>query len=122
MSSLTFYRAEIERLKLALEKGQEPEIVICSAVRLPDGRLIRGHRHGDCLKTAHELVIYQKLHGYSDLEWSNLHGDDQGFITSKNRYVDRQEGMRLQKAAGIESKSSDGKGYRGDTLFSEDLY
>lgn len=32
--------------------------------------------------------------------------------------IDRREGMRLQKAAGIESK----EGYRGDVLFSEDLY
>jgi hypothetical protein len=46
-------------------------------------------------------------------------GMDQGFITSRNRYVDREEGLRLQLAAGIESVAPGG--YRGQ-LFSEDLY
>jgi hypothetical protein len=44
---------------------------------------------------------------------------NQGFITSKNRFVTREEGLKLQIEAGIESK---GGGYRADRLFSEDLY
>ena len=44
----------------------------------------------------------------------------QGFITSENRYVGREEGRILQDKAGI--KSADKGGYRGKTLFSEDLY
>ena len=43
----------------------------------------------------------------------------QGFITSKNRYVTRAEGLKLQKAAGI--PSADPEGY-GSELYSEDLY
>lgn len=121
MSSIILYQAEIARLKLALEKGQEPEIVICSAIRLEDGRVFRGHRHGDCIRTAHDLVMYQH-EKFDGPHWQCPYGDGQGFITSKNRYVTREEGMRLQLAAGIESKSLDGKGYRGDELFSEDLY
>jgi hypothetical protein len=43
----------------------------------------------------------------------------QGFVTSRNRFVTREEGMKLQITAGIPSV---GGGYRGNRLFSEDLY
>lgn len=96
------------------------ETVICAAIRLPDGRVFRGHRHGDCIHTAHALVTYRFENGYSTVEWGPTSATDQGFVTSANRYVDRQEAMRLQLAAGIASVA-DG-GYRGDSLYSEDLY
>ncbi len=116
-----FYLAEINRLKLALETAtQLKEIVICSAIRLADGRIFRGHRHAHCINLAYDLVTYQKASGYSDLEWECPDGDDQGFISSHNRYVTREEGLALQKAAGIESVAEGG--YRGSILFSEDLY
>jgi hypothetical protein len=44
----------------------------------------------------------------------------QGFITSRNRFVTREEGYALQVAAGIPSAAAGG--YRGKRLFSEDLY
>ena len=83
------------------------EIVICAAIRCTDGSIIRGHRHGDALRTAQSCG---KTTAHSI----------QGFITSANRFVDREEGLRLQKAAGIPSADPDG--YRGHNLFSEDLY
>lgn len=101
------------------------EIVICAAIRLPNGKIYRGQRHGDCIRAAREFIEYraaaQDAEYVEMAERKDIYGD-QGFITSRNRYVDRQEGMRLQLAAGIESKSADGRGYRGTTLFSEDLY
>jgi hypothetical protein len=105
---------------LAGEPPQLPaEVVICAAIRLPDGRVFRGHRHGDCIRTAEALVTHQFTHGYSAVEWTHESASDQGFVTSATRYVDREEGLRLQLAAGIESV---GGGYRGRSLFSEDLY
>lgn len=85
------------------------EIVICSGIKLEDGRVLRCHRHGDGMINA-------------DREgWKLFNGvEQQGFVTSKGRYVTRQEGRILQDLAGI--KSVDPEGYRGDTLFSEDLY
>lgn len=92
------------------------ETVICSAIRLSDGRIFRGHRHHDCIRTAHDLVEHQEPGS-----WDAKHrAHEQGFITSRNRYVDREEGLRLQKAAGIESACR--SGYRARDLFSEDLY
>lgn len=45
---------------------------------------------------------------------------EQGFMTSKNRFVTRKQGRKLQDDAGI--KSVDRTGYQTDTLYSEDLY
>jgi hypothetical protein len=41
-------------------------------------------------------------------------------LTSESRFVDRQEGLKLQLAAGIVSAAKGG--CRGDELYSEDLY
>lgn len=96
-------------LKQLFCRHDPKEFVICAAVMAEDGSIYRGHRHGDamktCVQTGRNLV--------------NGH-DQQGFITSRNRYVTREEARRLQDEAGI--KSVDPDGYRGRTLFSEDLY
>lgn len=97
------------------------EIVICSAVRLNDGYIVRGHRHDDAMRAAAARGDYpQRQHG-------PMRADQQGFVTSRNRFVSRHEAMALQKAAGIPSADLVAKGYRdtslrGDTLFSEDVY
>lgn len=83
------------------------EICICAAILCDDGVIIRGHRHGDCLQTIHQMN-------------KSISGHVQGFVTSNNRFVSREEGRKLQEEAGI--KSADKDGYRYDTLFSEDLY
>ena len=84
------------------------EIVICSAIKTETGKVIRGHRHNNCLNLIHELHL------------SHINSI-QGFITSKNRFVDRQEGYDLQIKAGV--KSSHPSGYcRSGELYSEDLY
>lgn len=85
------------------------EICICAAVKTTTGKVIRGHRHGDCIKTI--LAMGLKVSKVAN---------SQGFITSRNRYVTRERGRQLQEAAGI--PSADPEGYRGKTLFSEDLY
>lgn len=85
-----------------------PETVICAAVRTQEGLVIRGHRHADCLQNLRNrgFPVEREV--------------EQGFVSSKNRFVTREVGRRLQEVAGI--PSADPGGYRGDTLFSEDLY
>lgn len=85
------------------------EIVICAAVKTTDGKVYRGHRHHDCIQAIRRR----------DLKPSTS-PSAQGFITSKNRYVTREVGRKLQDAAGIPSASPEG--YMGTTLYSEDLY
>jgi hypothetical protein len=82
------------------------EICICAAINVA-GRVIRGHRHCHCITTAISMYIPAVFM-------------EQGFITSKNRFVGRKEAMQLQLAAGIDSVAVGG--YRGDSLYSEDLY
>lgn len=83
------------------------ETCIGAAIRLSDGTVIKGKRHNDCLTVAFFL-------GYDH------RGSTQGFLTSTGRFVDREDGRRLQDAAEI--PSADPNGYRGGVLFSEDLY
>lgn len=86
------------------------EICICAAIKTKEGIVIRGHRHADAIKAA--MTEGFKL---TDLSFA-----DQGFVTSRNRYVTREEGRKLQDAAAI--KSANPEGYMPNTLFSEDLY
>ena len=85
------------------------EIVICAAVIATNGEIIRGHRHADCIQTMQRMGLKPKISSKA-----------QGFITSKNRFVNRELGRALQDAAGIPSASPEG--YMGKTLYSEDLY
>jgi hypothetical protein len=100
--------------------AERPEICICAAIRLPDGRVFRGHRHSDCIKTAHVTVTWNGGVDSGEHHWRADMCNDQGFITSRNRYVGREEGLRLQLAAGIRSACP--SGYSVRELFSEDLY
>lgn len=91
-----------------MENANVNEIVICSAIKCVDGSIIRGHRHVDCFNAARVRDIEVK-------------GRVEGFITSKNRFVDRKEGYLIQYYAGIESANPRGYDTSGE-LYSEDLY
>jgi hypothetical protein len=96
-------------IEMMLLKESEKEICICAAVLTEDGIVVKGHRHCDCFMVMEHMGKKPKY----DIDY-------QGFITSKGRYVNREEGRKLQDKAGI--LSVDREGYRGDTLYSEDLY
>jgi len=97
---------EISRLM----QPEEKEICICAAVITEDGIIVQGHRHCDCIHTIRRMRKKPKSDSLS-----------QGFITSKNRYVNRIQGYKLQVKAGI--KSIDKKHpYLNGELYSEDLY
>lgn len=90
------------------------EQVICAAVRAPDGYIIRGHRHNDALRTMRDIPRYEDAKPPC--------GDDQGFVTSENRYVTRKEAYEIQIAAGIPSILSGINAYLHGECYSEDLY
>ena len=98
--------------KLLEREGKMREVCVCAAVKTSDGYIIRGHRHHNCIATMRSIPRY-KEEKYGG-------ADSHGFVTSLNRFVTRQEGLEIQKAAGIESVA-EGGGYRNE-LFSEDLY
>ncbi len=103
-----------EQVKLRAGQVEQPEespleFVICAAVMANNGVPFRCHRHN---------------HGFMAISMSALapaEGGEaaQGFITSKGRFVSRQEARELQERAGIGSVV----GYKADgKLYSEDLY
>lgn len=85
-------------------KGQKLEVIMHASVKSVDGWLFIGKCHGDCFHKAHNVGIKM-----------SPKADDQGFITSLGRYVDRGEAMDIAFATGQVDIDS---GY----LFSEDLW
>jgi len=105
-----------EELKVLKE---EKEICICAAVLATDGKYYRGHRHSDCIRT----ICDRKMDDNGvlvDVKVAKGMSTNQGFITSRNRFVNRAEGAKLQNEAGIKSFRT-GEPIN-DMLFSEDLY
>lgn len=94
------------------------EFVICAAVRVGK-RVWRGHRHGHALEAMRDTLSWT-MNRKQLTRYVGRNDFEDGFITSKNRFVTRAQGRRLQDRAGI--KSVDKTGYRKGTLFSEDLY
>lgn len=76
----------------------------------PTGLVFSGHRHGQCIYTKCAVT------GLRDTESGE---SEQGFLTSKNRFVSREEALII---ALRENQVLDLSQVRGDILFSEDLY
>lgn len=85
------------------------EEVTLTVQRLPTncdkGIVLCGHRHLQCMRTMNSI------YGLTDFEAGE---SVQGFLTNKNRFVNRTEGGRIAYAAGQIEKEK--------YLFSEDLY
>lgn len=67
-------------------RATPPEVIVCAAVRASNGKIVSGHRHNDAIRAL------QAMDGY---ECEQPHGEDQGFVTSNNRFVNRREAYRL---------------------------
>jgi len=76
----------------------------------PTGLVFIGHRHGHCIYTKCAIT------GLTDAESGE---NEQGFLTSKNRFVSREEGLEI---ALKQNQVIDYSQIRGNRLFSEDLY
>lgn len=79
-------------------------------INCPTGLVFSGHRHGQCIYTKCSVT------GLRDCESGE---NVQGFLTNKNRFVTREEGLTI---ALREDQVIDLSQVRGDRLFSEDLY
>lgn len=87
------------------------EIVISAAAKNPiDGLVVMSKRHGDDIF----FNIVDKIYGGDKL----YHDWTQGFVTSKNRFVDREEAWTIAKNANQIRRVTGSPG----TLYSEDLY
>jgi hypothetical protein len=90
--------------------NNQKEFILCAAIYVNDnkkheqqpknidtGFVICGRRHNNCYQTIKDLKgdvnIYFKSLGISD----NNHRENQGFITSLDRYVSRKEAWKIAK-------------------------
>lgn len=76
----------------------------------PTGLVFCWHRHGQCIHTKCAVT------GLRNCESGD---NEQGFLTSKNRFVGREEALII---ALRENQVIDIDEIRGDKLYSEDLY
>lgn len=76
------------------------------------GIVISGWRHGNCI---YQMVA---ITGKRDIP-AEVGESIQGFLTNKNRFVDRTEGWEIAEKAGQINDRSRGS---SKTLYSEDLY
>ena len=75
------------------------------------GLVVLGHRHGQCMWTMSSLTGLRSVTNAED----GVGEYEQGFLTNKNRFVEREEGGKIAFDAG---QTEDLR----TTLFSEDLY
>jgi len=92
------------------------EIIICAATKYGD-KVWYGHRHTYCYTAMWDELSYtmSRKEFYEDEEKKV-----DGFVTSTGRFVGREEAMKIHKET--VGKSFCREGYRGDILYSEDLY
>lgn len=100
------------------------EIIICAAIHYDDnnhhlhqprnittGIVICGLRHHNCFAILAEINGVDWMEGYSKSD----NKITQGFLTSEDRFVGRQEAAEIAFRVGQTTKQE-------DTLYSEDLY
>lgn len=105
--------------KMYPDSFNKPEYIICAAVWFMDGNkhvhqpnniesgfVICGRRHHNCFYIASKLI-----EGYSEVKKTLV----QGFLTSKDRFVDRKEAGKIAFDSKQLSELT-------NCLFSEDLY
>ena len=86
------------------------ENCICAAVKSECGYIIRGQCHRDC----RDGIVRRGMK--PSKKW-----EDEGFITSEGRFVNREEAFRIMENINWESVNP--QGYQlCNWLFSEDLY
>lgn len=108
------------------------ETILCAAIWYNDekehasqpsniktGLVFCGHRHPNCVAIICDMFYpnWQTLEIEDFLRVTVLNNSHQGFLTSKNRFVDRYEGARIALESGQITELKYGK-----QLYSEDLY
>jgi len=82
-------------------------------VNIETGLVVEGHRHADIIRTMVNLLGKRTCQFGEDCAGES----EQGFVTNKNRFVDRSEAMKIARTANqIISDTT------FPELYSEDLY
>ena len=91
--------------------GKEIKI-ICAAIKMTNGDIIRGHRHHNCIRTVRDIPRMKEMQL-----------SEQGFMTSNNEFVDREEAYIIFLGSGeISCDEERSPMSKRSKLYSEDLY
>jgi len=91
------------------------ERIICAAIQIvKTGKIYYGHRHPHCVDAMNGELSWT-LNRQQISKTENI----QGFVTSENRFVGREEALTI---ALENDQVRDKADVRGDRLHSEDLY
>lgn len=111
------------------------ETIVCSAIHYNDGLkyegqpkgitegfVICGRRHGDCYKVIENLGLAMNEPWKAGNVSAHIKRENQGFITSSYRYVNRREAMEIAKDAFQLLNPALHEGNDNAELTSEDLF
>lgn len=82
-------------------------------INIETGLVVEGHRHADIIRTMVNLLGKRTCTNGEDCAGESV----QGFVTNRNRFVDRYEGMKIAREANQIISDTTFK-----ELYSEDLY
>jgi hypothetical protein len=80
---------EREEVLQVENKPFDREFILCASLKFHDN-IVSGHRHSDCYE-----LIRKMCPNIADTSLPQR--EDQGFLTSLNRHVDRKEGWKIAK-------------------------
>ena len=80
---------ESEEVLQVENKPFDREFILCASLKFHDN-IVSGHRHSDCYE-----LIRKMCPNIADTSLPQR--EDQGFLTSLNRHVDRREGWKIAK-------------------------
>ena len=91
------------------------EFIICAAIKIESlGKIWYGHRYNHCISAINDELSWEM----SRMEITKF-DQIKGFITNKNRFVDRIEALDIAKR---QKQLKSGWTCSKDKLYSEDLY
>ena len=89
----------------------EKEFILCAALKFQE-TIVCGRRHSDCYETLNHFVVFYETNR-----------EDQGFLTSLGRFVDRKEAWKIAKANNqIKFGLAASENGEDSILISENLY
>lgn len=121
------------RLRPCPSCGEEPDVaerILCAAIYVDTGEedpprrsyaypktgiVFCGWRHGDCFVPLTAWAQHLTPEERARIGEEQIGGRHQGFLTSRGRFVDREEAMLIATRAGQTNSNKSG-------LFSEDIY
>jgi len=122
-----YYKSKVGGANLLLNQNKiqimDNEYILCAAIwykkfpstvygpcNVAKGVVLCGHRHAD--------IIHQHV-SLMQKRQSDMGSHVQGFLTSHNRFLNREEALQVALAA---NQVKDLNAVRGESLYSEDLY